>query len=85
MDKVMSHTSHVLERFPDHWSALSRLLRTDPDFRALCEDHGEAVAALARWRAMSGDQYATEIREFEALIAELEEEVLARLLTASGA
>jgi hypothetical protein len=77
---------HVIQRFPDRWRAVAALGRASEDFRALCEDYGEAVEALRRWQASTADPNApARIEEFGQLVAELEDEILAALAAAEPA
>lgn len=79
----MSPPHSVIERFPDHWAAITALLRADADFRSLCEDYGQAVEALRRWQASPGHETSVDVREFLNLVAELEQEILSALGTES--
>lgn len=74
---------HVFQRFPDRWRVIAALGRSSDDFRALCEDYGEAVEALRRWQAATADPGApARTEEFGQLVAELEDEILAALAAA---
>ena len=71
---------HVVQRFPEQWQDITALSRASEDFRALCDDYGEAVEALRRWQAATDDPNApARIEEFAQLVAELEDEILAEL------
>ena len=77
---------HVVQRFPGRWGDIAALGQASEDFRALCEDYGEAVEALRRWQASTADPVASaRIEEFARLVAELEAEILAALAAAEAA
>ena len=76
---------HVVQRFPEQWRDIAALSRASEDFRALCDDYGEAMEALRRWQAATADPNApARIEEFRQLVAELEDEILAELGRAGG-
>ncbi|HET6520673.1 MAG TPA: hypothetical protein VFG47_12775 [Geminicoccaceae bacterium] len=76
---------HVVQRFPDRSRDIAALALASEDFRALCDDYGEAVEALRRWQASPVDPDApARIAEFGQLVAELEDEILAELGRAGG-
>jgi hypothetical protein len=70
---------HVLERLPDHRHAILQRMMGDPEFRSLCEDYGDAFAALRRWEVSVDSHRAERVEEFARLLAELESEILAEL------
>lgn len=70
-------------RFPDRARKIRRLQAEDATFRAICEDYGAALDALAHWRA--ADQSAQQkAEEYRRLVQELEDEVLAVLTAFEG-
>ena len=76
---------HVVQRFPGRWGDIAALGQASEDFRALCDDYGEAMEALRRWQAATADPNApARIEEFRQLVAELEDEILAELGRDSG-
>jgi hypothetical protein len=48
----------------------------DPRFRGLCNDYGEAIEALERWKFSFGPAAAQRASEYRELIAGLEDEIL---------
>ena len=68
----------MIQRFPQHAAAMRRLEAEDPNFRAICDDYGEALRALDYWQttASSSPQKVVEYRQ---VVTELEAEALALL------
>jgi hypothetical protein len=50
----------------------------DPNFRAICEDHAEALRARQHWQK-ADDSAQKRAEEYNRFVAELEEEALAAL------
>jgi hypothetical protein len=70
----------LARRFPDHARSIRRLEAEDATFRAIYEDYGLALRALAYWRV--ADQSAQpRAEEYRRLVMELEAEALAILQT----
>ena len=68
----------LARRLPQHAATIRRLQGRDPNFRAICDDYGEALHALAYWqRAASSSPQ--KVREYRQVMAELEAEALAIL------
>jgi hypothetical protein len=74
---VPKHTT-VTARFPEHELAVRRLFICDADFRAICEDHEEAIQALLYWQAKGTSQHAR-AEEYRQLVSELEAEIATTL------
>jgi hypothetical protein len=73
----------LVRRFPDHAWSIRRLWAEDANFRAICDDYGEALGALEHWR--TADQSArSRAEEYRRLADELEEEALAALRAYEG-
>ena len=73
----------LVRRFPDHARNVWRLQAEDATFRAICEDYGEALRALAHWQV--ADQSAQKrAEEYGRLVKELEDEALAALKACEG-
>ncbi|HSA80985.1 MAG TPA: hypothetical protein VLE23_09185 [Geminicoccaceae bacterium] len=71
------------QRFPHHARKIRRLQAVDATFRAICEDYGEALRALAHWQA--ADQSAQQrAEEYRRLVKELEHEALTALKASEG-
>lgn len=68
----------VVALWPDREFEIRRRCAKDGEFLTIVADHGEAVAAFARWRQAAGpDDPRT--REYAGIVDELEREILARL------
>ncbi|MER2507876.1 hypothetical protein [Amaricoccus sp.] len=65
---------HVLSQFPSAELAIHRFYARDADFRSICDDYEEALAALRHWQ---GD--AARATDFQRLATELESEIAAFL------
>jgi len=74
MDGIRS----VVDRFPHREFEIARRSATDPQFRAICADHGEAEKALCYWQKVAEDAD-QRIQEYRALLSELDSEILLRL------
>jgi hypothetical protein len=73
----------LVRRFPDHARSIRRLEGADATFRAICDDYGEALRALAHWQ--TADQSALQrVEEYRQLVKELEDEALAALKACEG-
>ena len=68
----------MIQRYPQHAATVRRLEAESASFRAICEDYGDALRALAYWQttATSSPQKVVEYRQ---VVAELETEALAVL------
>jgi hypothetical protein len=69
----------VLRRFPGKQNKIRRLALASPSFRSLCNDFGEASAALGRHEASDRDGLRAEYR---ALVTDLAAEIEAALARA---
>lgn len=68
----------LLSRYPHRELEIHFARLRDAGFGALCSDHCEAVEALRAFRACN-DPLDERIRDFEALLAELEAKITDRL------
>jgi hypothetical protein len=68
----------LVRRFPDHARCIRRLQVEDTTFRAICEDHAEALRALAHWQA-ADESSRSKAEEYRRLARELEDEAAAAL------
>jgi uncharacterized protein YdcH (DUF465 family) len=68
----------LVRRFPDRACKIRRLHAEDATFRAICEDHAEALRALAYWE-VADQSSKRKAEEYRRLIKELEDEALAVL------
>ena len=79
--KVKNHS--ILEQFPEKSHTLSLLMVEDPEFLTVCEDYDACVEALRYWAQSSEPEAATRINEYNALVQELEEEIVQVVLERS--
>ena len=75
---MRDETEALARRFPQYASTIRRLQTGDPDFRAICDDYGEAQRALKHWEA-AGQAAPERIAEYREILTELEAEALAIL------
>ena len=66
----------ILERFPDKRHLLSHRMATDHEFYALCQDHEICVEALKHWATSDKPEATDRLREYRALVRELEAEIM---------
>ena len=75
---TMNQTSQlhlkVLDRFPEYRAEIVDTLAIKPDFRSLCQDYDDCVAALERFRQLS-ETLPGRVAEYERLQADLEAEI----------
>jgi hypothetical protein len=64
----------ILKRFPRRSVEIEKEIMKNPDFRALCEDYGDAVDALGRW-STSTDESSNRAKEYRQLVRDLELEI----------
>lgn len=76
----MKTIGSFLARFPQRELDLHRMWRRDESVRSICADHEDATEALHRWRTV-GPPGTRQVLHYEALLAELEAEIIARLDT----
>jgi hypothetical protein len=68
----------IVGRFPERELEIRRLCARDPEFRAICDDYEEAVAAYGRWQEV-GPASAARAEDYRVLAEELAAEILAAL------
>ncbi len=69
----MPRIASIIGRFPEHELAIRRFCNRDSEFLCVCEDHGEAAAALDRFRLANDEMRVDEYRQ---ILADLELEIL---------
>jgi len=78
----MKENNHsILERFPKKIHTLTLLMAADPEFLNICEDYEACVKAMRYWARSKEPEAAARINEYNALVRELEEEII-RLVAA---
>jgi hypothetical protein len=73
----------VLARFPDSEGRIRELFQEDEQFRELCADYGECMAALRRLRKQ-GAARDDRIEQYAEMRACLEQELSGRISAATG-
>ncbi|MGZ9020617.1 MAG: hypothetical protein ACXW3S_11795, partial [Rhodoplanes sp.] len=59
---------HVLDQLPEHRQPIRARMLSDPEFRSLCEDYGDAFEALRRWEGSADSHRTARIEEFRRLL-----------------
>ena len=77
----MSGIDLIVTRWPKRELSIRRLFTRNADFRALCEDYGEALRAMRHWQAAGSEPKA---EEFRSLAAEIETEIVRMLDLSPG-
>ncbi|MGO4440141.1 hypothetical protein [Rhizobium sp. RAF56] len=77
----MSGLTFIVSRWPDRELSIRRLFTQSPEFRAVCEDYGEALGAFQHWQAAGSDGKA---EEYRSLAAEIEAEIMRMLDHSAG-
>ena len=73
----MNEKNHsIIKRFPEKIHALTLLMAEDPAFLAVCEDYDACIEALRYWSRSNEPEAAARINEYNALVRELEEEII---------
>lgn len=78
---------HLAKHFPQWQERIEQLLRSDPDFRAVCQEYEEAAKALAFWIQLSQlslRQIERQKAECKELMQELEAEIRMTLELRNG-
>jgi hypothetical protein len=71
----MARISTLVDRFPEYELAIHRLWTRDGEFRAICGDYEDAVAALRHWEDVEPPP-GERAQEYRQLVSELEAEIL---------
>ncbi len=69
----------AVRRFPQWNFEIRRRALTDASFCSLCDDLGDAEAALRRWQAIDSNEAAARRSEYDVLVTELAAEIAAIL------
>jgi hypothetical protein len=69
----------IIERFPDRKQTIARLFRQNESFQNLCEDYRLCTEALQHWRQSTDTDGPVRSQEYEALLRELEDEIVQSL------
>ena len=66
----------LFERFPEQKETIKALFKNNESFKTLCEDYRLCRESLQHWNQSLDDDAPARMREYEALLRELEEEIL---------
>jgi hypothetical protein len=66
----------LFERFPERKETIKALFKNNESFRTLCEDYRLCAEALQHWNQSLDEDAPARMREYEALLQQLEEEIL---------
>jgi hypothetical protein len=66
----------LFERFPNRKETVKTLFKNSESFQTLCEDYLKCAEALRHWSQSLDEDAPLRRREYEALLRELEEEIL---------
>lgn len=66
----------LFERFPDRKETIKALFEKNESFQTLCDDYRQCAEALRYWNRSSDEDAPARMREYKALLRELEEEIL---------
>ena len=69
----------LIERFPEYESAIKAQYLQSESFQTLCSDYKKCAAAVEYWKRSPDGEAAQRSKEYQDLLAELEEEVLQTL------
>ena len=71
---------HIRKRFPDKTHTIDLLMAQDPEFRAICEDYDACINALRYWIKSKEPEAEIRVKEYRALVRELQEEITQALV-----
>ena len=66
----------LFERFPERTEAIKMLFKNNESFKILCKDYHRCGETLQHWNRSLDEVAPARVREYEALLHELEEEIL---------
>ena len=58
----------IIERFPNHQDAISRIFRENETFRTICEDYQLCTRTLAHWNQLDSGEAPERIEEYKAVL-----------------
>lgn len=79
MSVIQNGLFTVLNRFPERGETVKQLFKQDDAFQSLCEDYIKCRQALQYWRNAESSEAPARRQEYEALLSELESELLETL------
>ena len=66
----------LFDRFPSHREIIKHLFKRDKTFQTLCSDYQKCSKALHYWKKSDVREASQRREEYEALLSELESEIL---------
>jgi hypothetical protein len=66
----------LFERFPEQMETIKALFKKNKTFKTLCDDYLRCAEALRYWNQSLDEDAPVRIHEYQALLRELEEEIL---------
>jgi hypothetical protein len=66
----------IFERFPERIKEIKTFFKNNESFKTLCEDYCRCAEALQHWSQSLDKNAPDRLQEYEALLRELEEEIL---------
>ena len=66
----------LFERFPERMEPIKVLFKNNESFKTICEDYRQCADALQHWNQSLDEDASARVQEYEALLRELEEEIL---------
>jgi len=69
----------LFERFPEPKETIKALFKNNESFKTLCEDYRRCGETLRHWNQSLDEDAPARMREYEALLRELEEEILQKV------
>ena len=66
----------IFKRFPEQTEKIKALFKKNESFKTLCEDYCRCAEALQHWNLSLDENAPMRVGEYEALLRELEEEIL---------
>lgn len=76
MSVIQQSLLTICDRFPDRVEKIKALFNNDESFKTLCEDYRRCAEALQHWNQSLDENASMRVGEYEALLRELEEEIL---------
>ena len=73
----------VLARFPESGNRIRELFQADEQFRELCTDYGECIAALRRFRKQDAGRV-DRVQQYTELQVSLERELVGKIAEPAG-
>ena len=76
MRVIQASVFAVIKRFPDCKDIVKQLFKESENFKAICEDYRRCSESLNHWNESASDEAPARKEEYEALLRDLELEIL---------